>query len=165
MGKGARWMQRSKITEGFVEEAIPFIKKARSEEKPFYLNLWPDDVHSPFWPPTAKWGDGSKRRLYLSVLEAMDEQLGKLFDFVRNDPKLAGNTLILACSDNGAEKGAGTIFGGGQRRWDACFMGGGKRRWDDFLGSEEGVGTIFGGRKKALGRAGPLRSLWEPGCW
>ena len=37
----------------------------------------------------------------------MDEQLGKLFDFVRNDPKLAGNTLILACSDNGAEKGAG----------------------------------------------------------
>ena len=100
-------MQRSKITEGFVEEAIPFIKKAQSEEKPFYLNLWPDDVHGPFWPPTAKWGDGSKRRLYLSVLETMDEQLGKLFDFVRNDPRLADNTLILACSDNGAEKGAG----------------------------------------------------------
>ena len=34
-GKGVRWMQRSKITEGFVEEAIPFIKKAQSEEKPF----------------------------------------------------------------------------------------------------------------------------------
>ena len=107
LGKGVRWMQRSRITEGFVEEAMPFIKKAQGEGKPFYLNLWPDDVHSPFWPPTAKWGDGSKRRLYLSVLEAMDEQLGKLFDFVRNDPKLAGNTLILACSDNGAEKGAG----------------------------------------------------------
>ncbi len=55
LGKGVRWMQRSKITEGFVEEAIPFIKKAQDEEKPFYLNLWPDDVHSPFWPPTAKW--------------------------------------------------------------------------------------------------------------
>ena len=59
-GQGVRWMQRSKITEGFVEEAIPFIKKAQDEGKPFYLNLWPDDVHSPFWPPTAKWGDGSK---------------------------------------------------------------------------------------------------------
>jgi len=107
LGKGVRWMQRSNITEGFVEEAIPFIQKAKSANKPFYVNLWPDDVHSPFWPPTAKWGDGSKRRLYLSVLEAMDEQLGKLFDYVRNDPKLADNTLILACSDNGAEKGAG----------------------------------------------------------
>ena len=107
LGKGVRWMQRSNITEGFVDEAIPFVKKASKEGKPFYLNLWPDDVHSPFWPPTAKWGDGSKRRLYLSVLEAMDEQLGKLFDYVRNDPKLADNTLILACSDNGAEKGAG----------------------------------------------------------
>ena len=76
LGKGVRWMQRSRITEGFVEEAIPFIEKAQGEEKPFYLNLWPDDVHSPFWPPTAKWGDGSKRRLYLSVLEAMDEHHG-----------------------------------------------------------------------------------------
>ena len=37
----------------------------------------------------------------------MDEQLGKLFDFVRNDPRLADNTLILACSDNEARKGAG----------------------------------------------------------
>ena len=107
LGKGVRWMQRSNITEGFVDEAIPFIKKAKSAKKPFYVNLWPDDVHSPFWPPMAKWGDGSKRRLYLSVLEAMDEQLGKLFDFVRDDPVLSGNTLILACSDNGAEKGAG----------------------------------------------------------
>ena len=107
LGQGVRWMQRSEITRGFVDEAIPFIDKAAGDGEPFYINLWPDDVHSPFWPPTAKWGDGSKRRLYLSVLETMDEQLGKLFDFVRNDSKLAGNTLILACSDNGAEKGAG----------------------------------------------------------
>ncbi|HAY76130.1 MAG TPA: N-acetylgalactosamine-6-sulfatase, partial [Opitutae bacterium] len=107
LGDGVRWMQRSKITEGFVDAAIPFIKKAVTADKPFYLNLWPDDVHSPFWPPTAKWGDGSKRRLYLSVLEAMDQQLGKLFAFVRKHPKLSGNTLIMVCSDNGPEKGAG----------------------------------------------------------
>ena len=107
LGEGVRWMQRSHITEGFVNEAIPFMEKAMAGNQPFYLNLWPDDVHSPFWPPTAKWGDGSKRRLYLSVLEAMDQQLGKLFDFVRKYPKLSGNTLILVCSDNGPEKGAG----------------------------------------------------------
>jgi uncharacterized sulfatase len=107
LGKGVRWMQRSKITAGFVDEAIPFIRKAQKEQKPFYLNLWPDDVHTPFWPPVEEWKDGSKRQLFLSVLEEMDRQLGKLFDHVRNNPDLADNTLILACSDNGPEKGAG----------------------------------------------------------
>ena len=107
LGKGARWIQRSKITEGFVDAAIPFIKKARQENKPFYINLWPDDVHTPFWPPVEQWKDGSKRQLFLSVLEEMDRQLGKLFTHIRNDPTLAKNTIILACSDNGPEKGAG----------------------------------------------------------
>ena len=106
LGKGVRWMQRSKITEGFVDEAIPFMKEAAKAEKPFYVNLWPDDVHSPFWPPVDKWGNG-KRELYLSVLREMDRQFGKLFDFVRDDVALRKNTLVLICSDNGPEQGAG----------------------------------------------------------
>ena len=101
------WMQRSEITGGFIDAAIPFMDKAQKAGKPFYVNLWPDDVHSPFWPPVDRWGDGSTRRLYLSVLETMDEQLGKLFDYVRDHGKLRDNTLILICSDNGCEKGAG----------------------------------------------------------
>ena len=107
LGDGYRWMQRSKITSGFVDAAIPFIQKARSNKKPFYINLWPDDVHSPFWPPVDKWADG-KRGLYLSVLQEMDRQFGKLFDHIRHDTELRMNTLILVCSDNGPEKGAGT---------------------------------------------------------
>ncbi len=106
LGDGVRWMLRSKITEGFIDEAIPFIKKAKAEKKPFYINLWPDDVHSPFWPPVTKWRDG-KRGLFLSVLEEMDRQFGKLFKFIKEDPELKNNTLILICSDNGPEKGAG----------------------------------------------------------
>jgi uncharacterized sulfatase len=107
LGEGYRWMLRSEITTGFVDAALPFIDKAVAAEKPFYINLWPDDVHSPFWPPVEKWGDGSKRRLYLSVLESMDKQFGKLFNRIRDDEKLRGNTLILVCSDNGPEKDAG----------------------------------------------------------
>jgi uncharacterized sulfatase len=38
----------------------------------------------------------------------MDEQLGVLFDRIRNRPKLRHNTLILLCSDNGPEPGAGS---------------------------------------------------------
>jgi uncharacterized sulfatase len=37
----------------------------------------------------------------------MDEQLGVLFDFIRIKPDLQANTLILLCSDNGHEHGAG----------------------------------------------------------
>ncbi|MCL4109342.1 UNVERIFIED_CONTAM: hypothetical protein GTU68_038971 [Idotea baltica] len=107
LGDGYRWMLRSEITTGFVDAALPFIDKAVEAKKPFYVNLWPDDVHSPFWPPVENWGDGSKRRLYLSVLESMDQQLGRLFDRVRKDAKLRDNTLILVCSDNGPELGAG----------------------------------------------------------
>jgi len=108
LGDGYKWMLRSKITGGFVDAAITFIEKAANEKKPFYVNLWPDDVHSPFWPPVDKWGNGEKRTLYHGVLGAMDEQLGMLFDYIRNSEKLRSNTLILVCSDNGPEKGAGS---------------------------------------------------------
>jgi len=99
-------MLRSKITGGFIDEALPFIAKAAAKKQPFYVNLWPDDVHSPFWPPVDKWG-ANKRELYLSVLEEMDRQLGKLFDRIRDDASLRDNTLVLICSDNGPELGAG----------------------------------------------------------
>ncbi len=107
LGEGARWMLRSKITSGFIDEAIPFIQKAASAGKPFYINLWPDDVHSPYWPPVDKWADG-KRGLYLSVLEEMDRQFARLFDLIRSNPSLRDNTLVLVCSDNGPELGAGS---------------------------------------------------------
>lgn len=107
LGAGYKWMLRSEITSGFVDAAIQFIKKAGAAKKPFYINLWPDDVHSPFWPPVDKWADG-KRGLYHSVLQEMDRQFGKLFDLIRGDDSLRDNTLVLICSDNGPEKGAGS---------------------------------------------------------
>ena len=107
LGGPVTWMQRSEITGGFVDAALGFMKKAQADKKPFYINLWPDDVHSPFFPPVEEWGD-NKRELYLAVLEAMDRQLGTLFDYVRNDEALRNNTLVLICSDNGHEPGAGT---------------------------------------------------------
>ena len=106
LGKGAVWMQRSKITGGFVAAALKFITQARADGKPFYVNVWPDDVHSPYFPPVAKWGK-NKRELYLAVLAEMDRQLGVLFDYIRGAAALRNNTLILICSDNGPELGAG----------------------------------------------------------
>ncbi len=107
LGKPFTWMQRSRITTGFVDAALAFIDRAGREGKPFYVNLWPDDVHSPFWPPVDRWSE-TKRGKYLAVLEEMDRQLGKLFDRLNSDPVLRQNTLVLVCSDNGPEPGAGS---------------------------------------------------------
>jgi arylsulfatase A-like enzyme len=107
LGEPVVWMQRSEITRGFVSAAIDFIDGVQRSGKPFYVNLWPDDVHSPYFPPLEEWGD-DRRSLYLSVLNAMDEQLAPLFDRIRNDAALRDSTLILFCSDNGPDPRAGS---------------------------------------------------------
>ena len=144
LGKGYQWMQRSEITGGFVDAALSFIKQAKQDQKSFYLNLWPDDVHSPFWPPVDQWGDGKKRTLYLAVLEEMDRQLGRLFQHVQNDPVLSKNTIILACSDNGPDPGLGSP--GPFRGYKTQLFEGGIRSslvaWAPTLMNEDALGTI-----------------------
>ncbi len=110
LGRGPiRWEDRSRVTTAFVDETLAFIDRAQAEGKSFFVNVWPDDVHSPFFPPEVlrDQTDGSKKALYDAVLDAMDQQLGKLFDRIRNDETLRENTLVLLMSDNGHEAGAG----------------------------------------------------------
>jgi uncharacterized sulfatase len=109
LGRGPiEWLDRSKVTAAFVRRAISFMDEAAKQDRPFYINLWPDDVHSPFFPPAERRGDGEKRTLYHAVLDTMDEQLGVLFDHIRQSERLRDNTLIVLMSDNGPEPGAGT---------------------------------------------------------
>jgi uncharacterized sulfatase len=108
LGRGKiTYVDRALVTESFTLAALDFIKQAQADDKPFYVNVWPDDVHSPFFPPAARRGDGAKRTLYHGVLDTMDEQLGVMFDYIRGNKQLRDNTLILVCSDNGPELGAG----------------------------------------------------------
>ena len=107
LGGPVKWVSRAEITAGFVSATIEFIEECQEAGKPFYVNVWPDDVHSPFWPPVDDWAE-SKRDKYLAVLRNMDLQLGVLFDHLRADEELSRNTLVLICSDNGFEPGAGT---------------------------------------------------------
>lgn len=110
LGRGPiRWLDRSVITAEFTRHAIDFIDESVANNQPFYVNIWPDDVHSPFFPPQKlrAESDGSKRELYYAVLDAMDQQLGQLFSKIREDEHLRNNTLIIVASDNGHEDGAG----------------------------------------------------------
>lgn len=106
LGGPVTWMERSKITSGYVEAALKFIDESQSAQRPFYINLWPDDVHSPFFPSLPRWSD-DKRQRYDAVLEELDKQLRPLIDRIDNDKRLRENTIILLCSDNGHEHGAG----------------------------------------------------------
>jgi len=144
LGDGYRWMLRSKITGGFVDAAVAFIERAKGAGKPFYINVWPDDVHGPYWPPVDKWGDGKKRTRYLAVLEEMDRQLGELFDVIQRDPKLRSNTLILVCSDNGPQPGVGSA--GPLRGHKTMLYEGGARSplvvWGPGLIESDKAGTV-----------------------
>lgn len=138
------WQDRAHVTQSYVTAAVNFIDKARTAQKPFYVNLWPDDVHSPFFPPPGRRGDGKKRTLYTSVLKAMDEQLGVLFDKIAQDKTLRNNTLILLCSDNGPEPGAGSA--GPYRGAKGTLYEGGIRSplivWGPGLIAPEQAGTV-----------------------
>jgi uncharacterized sulfatase len=107
LGGPVTWMNRTDITAGFADAALKFIDQAASKQQPFYVDLWPDDVHSPYFPPLEKWSP-EKHRIYLAVLEEMDRQLGRLFDRIRGDAALRDNTVFVICSDNGPEPGAGS---------------------------------------------------------
>lgn len=107
LGGPFTWTQRAEITGGFVSAAVRFADAAAAAGKPFCINVWPDDVHTPLWPPVTDWREG-KRAKYLAVLENMDRQLGVLFSRIREDARMRQNTVILLCSDNGHEPGAGS---------------------------------------------------------
>lgn len=145
LGRGnVTWMDRSTVTTGFAQHALEFIQQCEKEGRPFYVNVWPDDVHSPFFPPKALRGDGSKKQLYLGVVKATDEQLAPLLDYVRNSPTLRTNTLIIVASDNGPEPGAGSA--GGFRGHKGNLYEGGVREpfivWGPGLLRKEAFGTV-----------------------
>jgi uncharacterized sulfatase len=117
-GGPIHWVDRHRVTEVFVDRTLREIDAAGALGKPFYINLWLDDVHTPMQAPAGLRRDGSKVGHYLGVIEEMDRQLGRVFDFIRARPSLRGNTLILLASDNGPEDGLGLTGGlrGGKAR-------------------------------------------------
>lgn len=109
LGKGeVHWEKRYNVTGKFVDRAIQAIENAQKAQKPFYINLWPDDVHTPLEPSAINRGDGSRHDHYLGVIKELDRELGRMFDYIKNHKELARNTLIVVTSDNGPAPGVGS---------------------------------------------------------
>jgi arylsulfatase A-like enzyme len=86
----------------FVDKTLDFV--SRNREKPWFVNFWPDDVHTPWVPKeaNARKKDSQNRspeELRL-VLAEYDRQVGRLMQGLR---KLGAetNTLVIFSSDNG----------------------------------------------------------------
>ena len=105
LGKGPiEWLPKSTLTERYVSKALEFI--GRSADRPWFVQLWLDDVHDPWHPDGAQLeavrgeGDDADEERLFAVLVAMDAQIGRLVDTLREKGEL-NDTLIVLTGDNG----------------------------------------------------------------
>ena len=95
------------LTDAFTREALRFIDG--NAEQPFFLYLAYNAVHTPI-TPCPRWEarlghiKNPVRRAVASMMAAMDEDIGKLREHLR-ERGMAENTLVIFLSDNGGSPG------------------------------------------------------------
>jgi len=93
-----------------VKNAIAFIQKAKRNGKPFFINLWMHEPHTPFHTlPKYRWwfrDVDETDQIYASVLAHADDRIGELLNAL-DRMKLASNTLVIFSSDNGPARDPG----------------------------------------------------------
>ena len=100
-------------TERLVDRTIRFMHDCLADGAPFYVNLWPRDVHAALRPTEESlaryahlMSGGTYRtamQIYYAAVTEMDIQLGRLLSAIDAIPGLARNTLVIFSSDNGPE--------------------------------------------------------------
>ena len=138
--------------------AIAFIERSAAAKKPFFINLWMHEPHTPFhtlpeyrrrFPEL-----GDNDNVYASVLSHADDRIGELLAAL-DELKLTDNTLVIFSSDNGP---AGSGRGGTIKTMYDSATGEG-------FGGGCSVGTTGGrnGRKKSILQGGigvPFIARW-----
>jgi N-acetylgalactosamine-6-sulfatase len=138
-----------------VSRAITFIEKNHAARKPFFINLWIHEPHTPHYPKPEflkKFAElDEPHRIYAAILAHADARIGELLATL-DRLRLTDNTLVIFSSDNGPEN-TGT-----RRETDDISTGRG-------LGTFASVGTTGGhrGRKRSLLQGGigvPFIAKW-----
>jgi arylsulfatase A-like enzyme len=101
------WSPQDKVkrwdrTAFFVDKTLDFLR--RHTNQPCYVNLWPDDVHTPWVPSQERLGlypsGPAEERKFRAVLDEYDRQMGRLLAGLK-ELRLEERTLIIFASDNG----------------------------------------------------------------
>ncbi|HEU4554570.1 MAG TPA: sulfatase-like hydrolase/transferase [Chitinophaga sp.] len=91
-------------TKYFVDKTLDFL--SRHKGQPCFVNLWPDDVHTPWVPRkdpeyTGKYPmNPEEEAAFKLVLKEYDVQIGRLMDGLKQ-LGIEKNTIIIFTSDNG----------------------------------------------------------------
>jgi len=135
--------------------ATKFIRSAHKEGKPFFINLWLHEPHTPFHTvPKYEWRfrhlENEADQIYASVLSHADDRIGEVLDTL-DELKLAENTLVIFSSDNGPARASGptelklmydTATGAGWGIAGAKGITGGRKGYKASL-FEGGIGVPF----------------------
>lgn len=102
------WSAQDKVkrwdrTAFFVDKTVDFLKRHKGQ--PAFVNVWLDDVHTPWVPDEMSQAPGEPRKETLEKLRRvtveMDRQMGRLLTGIR-ELGIEKNTLVIFASDNGA---------------------------------------------------------------
>ena len=97
-------LTRYQFTGYWVDRSIEFIR--RHKAGPFFVELWPQDVHTPHVPNPADLPGVVEtppgHHKFNAVLKLYDREIGRLLDFLETEG-LAKNTIVIFASDNGPE--------------------------------------------------------------
>jgi len=135
--------------------AIKFIRQAKREGKPFFINLWLHEPHTPFHTvPKYEWRfrdmESENDRIYASVLSHADDRVGDVLNTL-DELQLTENTLVIFSSDNGPARAGGptelklgydTATGAGWGIAAAKGITGGRKGYKASL-FEGGIGVPF----------------------
>ena len=127
------WSDRDSIkrwerTRYFVDKVLDFME--RHPDRPCFIHLWPDDMHTPYVPSKEEFDKGGavweKKVNFIPVLAEFDHQIGRLLDGIDKQGK-KDNTIIIFTSDNGPSPSYKNTRTAGLRGQKATLYEGGIR--------------------------------------
>jgi N-acetylgalactosamine-6-sulfatase len=141
-----------------VRRTIEFVEASVEQQRPFFVNLWIHEPHTPHYPLPEYMEsfanlDDEADQIYAAVLAHADARIGQLLAALER-LDVRNETLVIFTSDNGPENTGATS----QRQTDDESTGPG-------FGSFASVGTTGGhrGRKRSLLQGGigvPFIASW-----
>lgn len=115
-------------TAYFIDKTLAFLKN--NKETPCFINLWPDDVHTPWIGNEEEMGQSpqgtNSKKNFKTVMEVYDQQIGQLLKSLKEEG-LDKNTIVIFTSDNGPAPTFGHDRNNGLRGQKASLFEGGIR--------------------------------------